>query len=777
MNKNVTLLSLISLIILPLITTAQYVVKPTFFETTGVSNQGVVTGYEAWGGPYSVWNPDDNSFQQIGGAAPGNGIGGSAKFSADGNFISGTSLLEVPLEVEWERNVLADYDYIFRHIEFPEDWGTTTMGFAAGESLTYNGNGILLRSDDAGENWYAIWEDNQNRGLEAMSFPSAFVGYVGGWSQYFAKTVNGGWDWEELNPGGNDAVSLYTSIAFKDELNGVVTAQLDNGSGVYVTIDGGVSWTAGSGLVAVPYQVTYVGGDTYFMVSTTGYVQKSTDNGLSWNTVYQIPGAVFLNVAFFDDMTGYVLGETYIHKTTDGGATWTEMIVSPITEGALWRDLKWIDENNLIIAGTPDLIFESADGGQTWTWANEDLWNGGPALYSIAIANEAIHVCGSQGNFYRLSRITSLNIAEMSRYDVSAGEWTLLGDLGFIVDNSSSGGYNISGDGSTVVGNAWADPANGNGTSFYAHGVAWNEAEGIIDLGSLFASENRSTRAQAVSYDGSVIAGYQDYNGPWKSAVWRKNPEGGYFPNEYLLIDPAGDPSDEMNQLGEASAVSGNGVWIGGYGDYAFANPWIWSEETGLVDLGDMGLGEGTTGNVAAINDDGSIVVGWYVYSPDPWTQLYTPFIWTPETGAQEFNQFITETLGYTMEMGPVWVPNAMSFDGNYITGWGVDPNVGQWGELFTFRLNISAWVGMKEENALSSHISAYPNPAADFVQINANERIKGIEIYNLNQQLVFTSTANDSKVQLDISPLAPGVYIARVLLEGKTQNIKLVRK
>jgi photosystem II stability/assembly factor-like uncharacterized protein len=756
---------------------AQYEVKPTFFETSDVSNQGIVSGYESWAGPYWFWNPDNNTFEVIGGAAPGNGVGGRAQFSDDGNYLSGTSFLEVPLEVEWERNVLSDYNYIFKAIEFPNDWGSTSMGYAAGQSLTYNGHGIILRSDDAGESWYPMWIDTINRGLEAMSFPSAFVGYVGGWNQYFAKTQNAGWDWEVQNPGGTDDVSLYTGIAFKDENNGVVTAQLENGSAVYVTTDGGQSWTTGSGLAAVPYQVRYIGGDTYFLVSTTGYVQKSTNNGLTWNTVYNIPSALFLSVSFYDEMTGYVLGETYIHKTTNGGATWTEMPVSPITDGALWRDLKWVDEDNLIIVGTPDLVFESNNSGQSWFWSNEELWNAGPALYNISVGNDAINICGSQGNFYRRSRITSLNIAEMSRYDVSAGEWTLLGNLGFTVDNTTSAGYSISGDGNTVVGNSWADPANGNGTTLYAHGVAWNETEGVIDLGSMYAHLNRSSRAQAVSYDGSVIAGLQDFNGPWKSAVWRKNPAGGYFPNEYLLIDPDGSSTDEMNQLGEASAVSGDGNWIGGYGDFAFANPWIWSEATGLVDLGSMGLQEGTIGNVAAINHDGSVIVGWYKYSPDPWTNEFTPFIWTPESGAQDLNEFITGTLGFTMDMGPIYIPNAMSASGRYITGWGLDPNVGPWGELFTFRLDINSWLlGVNDQISLSN-TGIYPNPVKDRLNITSEVQIEKLETYNINGQLLLSEEISNTNHTLDFSSLLQGMYIVKVISANSSETFKVIKE
>jgi photosystem II stability/assembly factor-like uncharacterized protein len=747
---------------------AQYVVKETFFETSGISNQGVVSGYENQAGPYSLWNPDQNTFVEIGGAAPGSGVGGRARFSEDGLYISGSSYTEWFLDTEWQRNVLTDYNYIFKAIDFPED--QTNFGYVAGQSVTYNGHGIVLRTTNGGTSWSEMWVDNDNRGLEAMSFPSMFTGYVGGWNQYFAKTQNGGWDWEVLTPGAGDDVYIYTSIEFKDDNNGVVTAQLDNGSAVYITSDGGSTWTTGSGLLGVPTKVRHAGGDTYFLSTNNGRVQKSTDNGLTWTSVLHYPGVLFLGLNFHDEMTGYVLAETYISKTTDGGANWVESSVSPATVGVLWRDIAWIDEDNLVIVGTPDMIYQSNDGGATWFWGNEELFNGNPALYEIAVTNNAVHVCGSQGNIYILSLVTSITGAEMSRYNTSTQEWSVLGSLGYIVDNTTSSGYNISGDGTTIVGNSYVVSPN-----THAQAVVWTEETGVISLGTLHSG--RSTRADGVSFDGSVIVGYQDFNGPWKSAVWRKNPDGGYFPNEYLLIDPNGSSTDEMNQLGQASAVSANGIWIGGYGDFAHNNPWIWSEATGLVDLGSMGLEPGTIGRVAAINHDGSIVVGWYRYSPDPWTNIYTPFIWTPALGAQNLNTFITETLGFTMEIGPIWNANVMSSNGKYIGGWGVDPNIGPWGEIFTFRLELPSWFVGIDEILSSSNTIVYPNPVKDQVNITSDLQIEKIELYNVNGQLLLSEIMKGSNNTINMSSMTSGIYILKAISNNSSKSFKVIKE
>lgn len=749
---------------------AQYLIKGTYMDTTGVSNEGMVAGYVEWAGPYYLWNPDENTETQIDGAAPGNGVGGQAHFSADGNFLSGTSYADLPINTDWERNSYTEYPYIYMGIEFPEN--QSGIGYSAGQSLTYNGNGVVIKTTNGGNTWQAIWTDDQQRGIEAMSFPSIYTGYVGGWNGYFAKTFDSGYTWEELNPAGEDDIYFYTAIKFKDNENGIVGAQLSEGMAIYVTSDGGLTWTTASGLEGIPSEIEYVSGDTYFITTYGGQVQKSTDNGLSWTTVFSTSGGSFLTgINFYDETTGYIMGESEgagVYKTTDGGNTWTTVDIFGTTGGyAIWRDLEWASPDHLFLTGTPDMIYESQDGGNTWTWSNQELFDGNPALYSIAVTDNSLHISGSQGTFYKKSLISSQTVAEMSRYDVNAGQWTALGNLGMVVDNTTSAGYYISGDGKTVVGNSYI---NGGSTN----GFAWNEDDGIIDLGSIHAG--RSARADAVSHDGSVIVGWQDFNGPWKSAVWYKNPEGGYFPNQYLLIDPDGDENDEFNQLGQARAVSADGKWIGGSGDYAFSNAWIWSEETGMIDLGNAGAAEGAIGYVSAINEDGSIVVGWYQSGGGPWDPpVYTPFIWTPEDGAQNLNTYVTEVLEYDLGGDQIFVPTDMSSNGQYICGWSFNPSPDPWGEYHTFRLQIAETMDVGDLSKVD--IKLYPNPVGNIINIDSDSVIESVQIYNLNGQLVLTKDFQKSKVGIDVSHFNAGTYVVRIESHSGVQTVKVIKK
>ena len=324
------------------------------------------------------------------------------------------------------------------------------------------------------------------------------------------------------------------------------------------------------------------------------------------------------------------------------------------------------------------------------------------------------------GNFLSGTSYGALG-AEVSIYNHTLNQWSVLGSLGFVVDSTAGGGFGISGDGNTVVGLSWADTA---GNVAYAHAVAWNQAEGIIDLGSLHDSIHASTRANAASYDGKVVVGWQDFNGPWKSAVWRKNSAGGYFPNQYLLIDTTASASDEFNQLGECSVVSGDGIWVGGYGDYANNNqPWIWSRPTGVINLGSLpNTGQGF---VSGINFDGSIVVGWFdgAMFGDP----QTPFIWTSAGGLQNLNTYIHMVWGLSTGAIQVSAANCMSANGLYIAGYGMDTTTFN---FVTYRVSAINSAGINETSQ-TTEINVFPNPFTSSTTITFSKEYGGSQTGN----------------------------------------------
>ena len=107
-----------------------------------------------------------------------------------------------------------------------------------------------------------------------------------------------------------------------------------------------------------------------FAGTETGYVNKSSDNGMTWQLMgqdYPFGGgitAVAINPENPDIV--YVSGGNQIHKTTDGGMNWTPMLE---TSSQFSAQRLVIDRNNpeKIIAAADLGIYVSVDGGQSWT--------------------------------------------------------------------------------------------------------------------------------------------------------------------------------------------------------------------------------------------------------------------------------------------------------------------------------------------------------------------------------------------------------------------------
>jgi hypothetical protein len=401
--------------------------------------------------------------------------------------------------------------------------------------------------------------------------------------------------------------------------------------------------------------------------------------------------------------------------------------------------------------------------GPYWLWdadANTNLNIGGLAPGSGIGGAAKFSANGNLLSGTSLGDYQGTDYPMMSQYDIISGVWTPLGHLNYPVDDTLSGGYNISGDGSTVIGNSWYEPEPGT-TGLGAHAVAWTQATGMIDLGTLFPNNNRSTRAEAANHDGSIIVGWQDFNGPWKSAVWRKDSNGDFLPNEYLLIDPNGDPTDEFNQLGEARAISADGIWIGGQGDYANNDePWLWSESTGYMGLGSFG----GQGKVMGMTGDGSVVIGYF--------DSGNPFIWNAADGMQNLETYITDILGYDLGDHILFSANSISPNGKYIAGTGLNTVSS---DFIVFRLELP--VVLDTPTFTENKIAIYPNPMADMALISSNENIETISVISLTGIELTAKTVGAKNTELDLSMLSSGVYIIRMMSGNSYQSKTIIKK
>lgn len=292
--------------------------------------------------------------------------------------LSGMSIDDPINGWEWH---YTGFNYILMDMAFPE--GQNQIGYCVGQTLTYNGDGVVIKTTDGGDNWEAV-TTGVFPGLQGCSFPSLNTGYAVGWDGYIIKTEDGGETWTELFV----ASGLFelTDVEFKDTNNGVAIGS----ENAYFTNDGGQTWTPSTGITAVGYQIDYAADDTYYIAANEGHIFKSNDGGQNWVDV-GLGGGLLLGLNFLNADYGIVTGDNgIIAKTIDGGDNWE---LQQVNDNLFHGVFIW-DQDTSWIVGTPDLIYKSIDGGVSYT-SQYPPYSAWKALYRVHFTdNYTGFICG-----------------------------------------------------------------------------------------------------------------------------------------------------------------------------------------------------------------------------------------------------------------------------------------------------------------------------------------------------------------------------------------------
>ncbi len=71
---------------------------------------------------------------------------------------------------------------------------------------------------------------------------------------------------------------------------------------------------------------------------------------------------------------------------------------------------------------------------------------------------------------------------------------------------------------------------------------------------------------------------------------------------------------------------------------------------------------------------------------------------------------------------------------------------------------------------------SYYPNPANNVINLNAQDNIERVSIYNILGQKVVDQNINATSTQLDVANLTTGTYLMEVSVDGKSATYKIVK-
>ncbi|MBA5630581.1 SBBP repeat-containing protein [Moheibacter lacus] len=99
--------------------------------------------------------------------------------------------------------------------------------------------------------------------------------------------------------------------------------------------------------------------------------------------------------------------------------------------------------------------------------------------------------------------------------------------------------------------------------------------------------------------------------------------------------------------------------------------------------------------------------------------------------------------------------------------------SVGEW-DVFVQKLSQDS-LGIEENEW--TYVSIYPNPVQNLLNISMSQTIDSVEIIGMDGRVYFKQNFNANEVQINLSDLPKGVYIARIQ-SGKTiEHKKLIKK
>lgn len=309
---------------------------------------------------------------------------------------AGLKPARLPASLTWEKLPTAP----FRGKQDDIAFGSPVRGWYG------NGEGLLFRTDDAGDSWQQIWAHPGTfvRALGFLDSETGIMGNVGVGSFPNVKdktplyrTSDGGKTWLPVTriegpvPEGICAIEVSSSMIIDrghaGSRNIVHAAGRVGGPAHYLrSTDGGQSWKSAdlSSLTAAIYDVKFLNRKTGFIAGSSdadlrnavGLILRTDDGGNSWRVVYRSGRSVeaVWKLHFPSKPVGYGSVQSYdptptntrryVAKTVDGGSTWSEV---PLIDDAKWRSfaIGFADEQVGWVGGNLGGL-ETRDGGATW---------------------------------------------------------------------------------------------------------------------------------------------------------------------------------------------------------------------------------------------------------------------------------------------------------------------------------------------------------------------------------------------------------------------------
>ncbi|MCZ4320281.1 T9SS type A sorting domain-containing protein [Aequorivita viscosa] len=292
---------------------------------------------------------------------------------------------------------------------------------------------------------------------------------------------------------------------------------------------------------------------------------------------------------------------------------------------------------------------------------------------------------------------------------------------------------------------------------------------GCCDFGTFLYNTETDELFEIMDPAGEAITGYTVTNDGIIGG-WLDQPNGGgtlrvpaYFnkDGDVTLIPDGQLPVFSTNAI---SDINSSNVMVGDFD----GQPFMYDQTTDTFTI--FTAPQGNAAAFSSISDNG-IAIGFEEVD----FQIREAIIYHPDLGSEPvYLKDILEDNGITVNTpdGKLGSAYKISDNGNYVAGWVNGP------PMFAEGWMVYLDDLILETNEVSQNtVSFYPNPVENVLHLNSIEAIDSVAVYTITGQKVSNVTFNENRTELNLSNLASGVYLVKVLSNGSVENLKVVKQ
>ncbi len=224
------------------------------------------------------------------------------------------------------------------------------------DSLTgygVNGRGDIWKTYYFGTSWDRIYTSSYE--FNSICFANGSTGWAFG-NGMLLKTQNAGLNWQVIN-----TPQTFSSPQFFSTQRGYCKGS----NNLYFTSDGGSSWQLkGQGIVQYFHFINENTGWATNSFDTVTYIYRTTDGGANLNEISHVNESA-AEIKFLNSGTGYICGRSKLYRTTNSGFTWMSARY-PVSERIRILSMSLIDDNNGWLCGDNSAIIKFTNGGMIY---------------------------------------------------------------------------------------------------------------------------------------------------------------------------------------------------------------------------------------------------------------------------------------------------------------------------------------------------------------------------------------------------------------------------